>query len=64
MYFYISVLCIPVLFYLQEMEHVAVITWLLFTLLICIDALCRQYIILPDSQTALTHSICADPVIF
>ena len=64
MYFYISFLGLPSLFYLQEMEQMGVTAWLLGILLICKDLLCGQYTITLDPHTALILGICAVPFIF
>ena len=52
------------MFYLQQMEQMSVITWLLLPVSISIDPLCGQYPVTPDPQTALALSIHTDLVIF
>ena len=48
----VSYLEIPVLFFLQNNEQIGVATWLLVTLVICIDPLYGQYTLTSDLQTA------------
>ena len=62
--YFVSYLDIPALFYLQNVEEMSVISWLLVPLLICIDLLSRKYHVIPDSQITLALAIHADLVIF
>ena len=44
--YFVSYLHIPMLFYLEDMEQMSVIPWLLFPTLIHINPLFRQYTII------------------
>ena len=45
------------------MEWIGIVTWLLVILGICIEPLCGQHTVTPDSEAALNLGRCADTVI-